>query len=80
MGTPTVRRVVTGETRNGKAVMASDTLVPGVRFYLLWGANCLPSLPNVGTEAPFADWFPPEGDFHVEFIVLPPRGCARIRR
>jgi len=42
-----MRRAVTGETRDGKAVMASDTLVPAIeaplvpggRFYLLWGAT-----------------------------------------
>ena len=49
-----VRRVVTGHDANGKAVVASDTEVDGIRpamtpgseFHRLWGADEAPHLPR----------------------------------
>lgn len=80
---PSVRRVVTGQDENGASMLASDTavapietaLLPGAKFYSLWGADGAVSLPNDGAEPDFRTWFPPNGGFRFELIVLPPDGA-----
>lgn len=75
-----VRRIVTGDGTDGTPVVASDSdvpaietpLMPGAKFFSLWGADALPSLPNSGEEPPFRTWFPPAGGFRFELIELPP--------
>jgi hypothetical protein len=65
----TIRRVVTGQAKDGKTVIASDTevlaikppLLPDATFFDLWGANSLPTLPNDGTKPDYVTWFPPVG-------------------
>jgi hypothetical protein len=79
---PRIRRVVTGQTADGASVLASDTalapvetaLLPGAKFYSLWGADAPMSLPNDGAEPDFRTWFPPDGGLRFELIVLPPDG------
>lgn len=74
-----VRRIVTGDGTDGTPVVASDSdvpaietpLMPGAKFFSLWGADALPSLPNSGEEPPFRTWFPPAGGFRFELIELP---------
>jgi hypothetical protein len=69
-----IRRVVTGEARDGSSMLASDvlvepievTLLPGVAFFKLWGADAMPALPNDGAQPPSRDWFPPQGGFRFE--------------
>ena len=64
---PWIRRVVTGQNADGGSVLASDTalapvetaLLPGAKFYSLWGADTPVSLPNDGAEPDFRTWFPP---------------------
>ncbi|MEZ5874177.1 MAG: cupin domain-containing protein [Hyphomicrobiales bacterium] len=77
-----VRVVATGEAGNGDSEVASDKevapvetpLLPGALFYSLWGADQAPPLPNDGNEPKFSSWFPPDGGFRYELIVLPPDG------
>lgn len=77
---PSIRRVATGQAESGLSVVASDTevapiespLMPGAKFYSFWGADSMPSLPDSGAEPPFTTWFPQEGGFRYEMIVLPP--------
>ena len=77
-----IRRVVTGQAKDGASVLANETsvapvetaLLPGVKFYSLWGADAAVSLPNDGAEPEFRTWFPPDGGFRFELIVLPPDG------
>lgn len=47
---------------------------PATLFYSLWAADKAVSLPNDGAEPPFRTWFPPDGGFRFELIVLPPDG------
>jgi quercetin dioxygenase-like cupin family protein len=78
-----IRRIVAGQTKDGASVLASETdvaaietpLLPGAKFYGLWGADGALSLPNDGTEPAFRTWFPPNGGFRFELIVLPPEGA-----
>lgn len=80
--TPRIRRIVTGEAADGRSIIASDEgiapvetpLLPGAKFYSFWGADNAPHLPNDGAEPPFRAWFPPEGGFRFELIILPPDG------
>jgi hypothetical protein len=77
---PAIRRIATGEDSDGTPAVVSDTeiapvetpLLPGAKFYSLWGADQMPTLPNDGTEPAFRTWFPPEGGYRFELIVLPP--------
>ena len=67
---PSIRRVATGQADNGLSVIISDEtvgpiespLMPGARFYSVWGADSMPTLPNDGAEPAFRTWFPPDGD------------------
>ena len=76
----TVRRIVTGEGQDGKPVVASDgdvpaietPLMPGAKFFGLWGADTAPKLPDAGDKPPYRTWFPPDGGFRFELIELPP--------
>lgn len=76
-----IRRVTVGESAAGEPVVESDTdvppiqtpLMPGAKFYSLWGADRMPTLPNDGAEPAFHSWFPPDGGFRFELIELPPR-------
>jgi len=75
-----IRRVVTGQAKDGKSIVASDTLVapvtvplmPGAAFFSLWGADTMPALPDAGAEPGYRTWFPPDGGFRFELILLPP--------
>jgi quercetin dioxygenase-like cupin family protein len=77
-----VRRVVTGQAKDGASVVASDTVVapvtvplmPGAAFFSLWGADAMPALPDAGAEPNYRTWFPPDGGFRFELILLPPDG------
>jgi cupin domain len=80
---PTIRRIVAGQSKDGASVLTSETdvdaietpLFPGALFYSLWGADRSPHLPNDGAEPAFRTWFPPDGGFRFELIVLPPDGA-----
>ncbi len=82
--TRAIRRIVTGNAKDGRPEIASDSdvaaidtpLMPGAKFYSLWGADALPALPCDGNEPPFRTWFPPAGGFRFELIELPPADAA----
>lgn len=75
-----VRRVVTGHTADGKATVASDEevdgirldLLPGYEFHRLWGADEAPTYPDDGSPLPAAAYFPPLGGFRVGLFTVPP--------
>ncbi|MGE3528130.1 MAG: cupin domain-containing protein [Methyloceanibacter sp.] len=77
-----IRRVVTGQAKDGKSVVASDNLVapivvplmPGAAFFGLWGADAMPALPDSGAEPSYRTWFPPDGGYRFELVLLPPDG------
>jgi len=75
-----MRRVVTGHTQDGKAIVASDTEVegititaePGLEFHVLWGADHVPTLPDDGSPPSRRSYFPPPGGFRLVSFTLPP--------
>jgi mannose-6-phosphate isomerase-like protein (cupin superfamily) len=75
-----IRRVVTGQAKDGTSVIASDMVVapitvplmPGAAFFSIWGADTMPALPDAGTEPSYRTWFPPDGGYRFELILLPP--------
>jgi quercetin dioxygenase-like cupin family protein len=75
-----IRRVVTGHTDDGKAVVASDTEVEGVRpallggweMHKLWGADAPPIYPDDGSRLEFRDWFPSVDGFRFIAASIPP--------
>ncbi|MEZ5143509.1 MAG: cupin domain-containing protein [Acidimicrobiales bacterium] len=75
-----IRRVVTGHDTDGKAVVASDEevdgirldLLPGYEFHRLWGADEPPSFPDDGSAPPAHDYFPPLGGFRFGIFTVPP--------
>lgn len=79
-----VRRVVTGHTSDGKATVASDTLVdaitlgllPGVEFCRLWGADEAPTFPDAGSPPSAPAYFPPVGGFRFGIFTLAPDSVA----
>jgi mannose-6-phosphate isomerase-like protein (cupin superfamily) len=78
----TVRRVVTGQTNDGKSVFVSDVRVeattvaiaPGSEFHLMWGADAVPSLPTDGAEPNHPQYFPTPGGYRFGFFTVPPAG------
>ncbi|HYH70146.1 MAG TPA: cupin domain-containing protein [Methyloceanibacter sp.] len=79
-----LRRVVTGEGKDGKSMLVSNTLVepietpllPGAQFFSIWGADREPTLPNDGARPSYRTWFPPDGGFRFELISIPPERAA----
>jgi mannose-6-phosphate isomerase-like protein (cupin superfamily) len=79
-----VRRVVTGHDSQGKAVFASDELVPpitldlmpGTEFHRLWGGDEAPTFPDSGTATTQPDYFPPVGGFRFGLFTIPPAGTT----
>lgn len=75
-----IRRVVTGHTPGGKAIVASDTevdaitvaLLPGSEFHRLWGADRAPTFPDDGSPYPSVAYFPPVGGFRFGLFTMPP--------
>jgi mannose-6-phosphate isomerase-like protein (cupin superfamily) len=82
--TMTARRVVTGHDGNGKAVFASDeqvqpvtlSLIPGMEFHLLWGADSPSNFPDDGSKPDGPKYFPPVGGSRFAFFTIPPDGGA----
>lgn len=74
-----IRCVVTGHDSSGKAVFASDgkvepisvSLLPGIEYYRLWGADQPCRFPDDGLKPPAPGYFPPVGGFR--------SGCSRLR-
>lgn len=74
-----VRRVVTGHSAADKAVFVSDaavapvtlSLLPGMEFHLLWGADAPVHLPGDGSHPSAHEYFPPVGGFRVGLFTVP---------
>jgi mannose-6-phosphate isomerase-like protein (cupin superfamily) len=77
---------VTGHTADGKATVASDTmvepittaLVPGMAFHRLWGADTPPVFPDDGSPRPGEQYFPPLGGFRFLIFTVPPGSRAAV--
>ncbi len=74
------RRVVTGHSPDGKAVIASDSeidairvaMLPGFELHKLWGGDATPAYPDDGTAPDCDSWFPPIGGFRLVQFTVPP--------
>lgn len=79
-----VRRLVTGHSPDGKAVVASDMeveaitldLLPGYEFHRLWGADTTPEFPDDGSPRPVRSYFPPVGGCRFGLFTIPPHSAA----
>jgi len=79
-----VRRVVTGHNAEGKSVVASDeevepvtvSLIPGIEFHRLWGADAPPSFPDEGSQPAHTLYFPPLSGFRFGVCSVPPATSA----
>ncbi len=75
-----VRRVVTGHSPEGKAIVASDGEVEPIRleklqgneFHRLWGSDRVPSFPDDGSSSSMPRYFPPLGGFRFAMFTVPP--------
>jgi mannose-6-phosphate isomerase-like protein (cupin superfamily) len=75
-----IRRVVTAHSEDGKAIVASDTevegiraaLLPGFLLHQLWGSDASPTYPDDGSPLDCPTWFPPVGGFRFFHFILPP--------
>jgi mannose-6-phosphate isomerase-like protein (cupin superfamily) len=76
--------VVTGHTPDGKAVVASDEevdgirldLVPGYEFHRLWGGDEAPTYPDDGSPLAAPQYFPPRGGFRFGLFTVGPDSTA----
>lgn len=79
-----VRRVVTGQSANGKSVVVSDErvapitvrLLAGAEFHAIWGSDGPVKLPVDGTKPVAPAWFPPAAGYRFGFVTFPPAGAA----
>lgn len=77
------RRVVTGHSPDGKAIVASDAevgevitndLFPGFELRTLWAGDEAPAYPDDGSPPESTSWFPPVGGFRFFQFTVPPDG------
>src|SRR5260370_30842016 len=74
----TARRVVTGQTIDGKSVFVSDQQVspitvrafPGTEFYRLWGSDEIVRLPIPGEVPSAPNYVPPVSGFRFVLVKL----------
>ncbi|MEX2100120.1 MAG: cupin domain-containing protein [Acidimicrobiia bacterium] len=73
-----VRRVVTGDSADGKAVVASETEIApepprvGVVVHALWGSDTPVDLPADGADPDAAGITPPPGGFRFALVTFAP--------
>jgi len=80
-----IRRLVTGHSKEGKAIVASDSVMeatrlktsPGYEFHNLWGADECPAFPDGGAQPEYRDWFAPVGGFRFQQFTFPPDKTPR---
>lgn len=74
------RRVITGHSPEGKAVVAGDAevepitsdLQPGLELRKIWGGDRTPTYPDDGSAPSSDTWFPPPGGFRfIQFTLGP---------
>jgi mannose-6-phosphate isomerase-like protein (cupin superfamily) len=75
-----IRRVVIGQTEDGRTAVLGDeyvlpttvSLFPGAEFLRVWGSDGTPRLPGAaGADQP-TTWFPQPGGFRFAIVTLPP--------
>lgn len=77
-----IRRVVTGQATDGKAVFTSDdqvepfTPAPGLEIAKLWAEDKIVSLPVNGVPNDCPAPFPPTNGFRFSVITMPPKDGA----
>ena len=78
-----VRRIVTGLTSRGAAVVSDEPaspitagLMPGAEFHALWGTDGPASLPLKEGLPAAKGWFPPPGGVRFAFVTLGPEGAG----
>jgi mannose-6-phosphate isomerase-like protein (cupin superfamily) len=74
-----VRRVITGNDSDGKAVVVDDAMVEPTAvalstttYHELWRADALPTFPTPGRNGPKTTFFPPPGGFRFFILTMPP--------
>lgn len=80
-----IRRLVTGHSKEGKAIVASDSVIeatrlttsPGNEFHNLWGADECVIFPDNGEKPVYRDWFAPAGGFRFQQFTFPPDKTPR---
>lgn len=80
-----MRRIITGQTAEGKSVFVSDELVEAIEpalmggwaFHRVWGSDAPTSLPTEGAAPQAERYFPPVGGYRFSFFTIPP-GSVRI--
>ncbi len=83
-GAGTARRVVTGRSREGRSIVASDEkvgaitleLMPGSAFHALWGSDETLRLPSDGSRAETKTWFPSSGGIRFALVTIGPSDVA----
>jgi uncharacterized cupin superfamily protein len=81
-----VRRVVTGHSAEGKAVVVGDTevdadtiaLMRGAEFHKLWGADHPQRFPDDGLQPAAPNYFPPLGGYRFAMFTLMPQDAPMI--
>jgi mannose-6-phosphate isomerase-like protein (cupin superfamily) len=81
-----IRRIVTGHDSDGKAIFASDervepitlALLPGAKFYRIWGADVPPSFPDDGSAQPHHTYFPLLGGYRFGLFTVAPDSVSEI--
>src|SRR6185295_10284300 len=77
-----VRRIVTGHSPEGKAIVASDEAVPstfvigesGSAATVLWGREDLAQFPDDGRQPTMSSPFPPPGGCALAILEMAPHG------
>lgn len=75
------RRIVTGHTKEGKAIVTSDSIVDrislggGKEFIQLWGDDSIPVHPDNGRMKENLDFFPKAGGHRFFIWVVPPKSA-----
>ena len=79
------RRLVTGHSAEGKAIVAGDaeitpltiSFLPGSEWLALWSTQRPPSFPDDGAVPPLSTYFPPPGGFSFGVVTFPPDSAPR---
>jgi mannose-6-phosphate isomerase-like protein (cupin superfamily) len=79
-----IRRVVTGQTVDGRSVFVSDEhlepttlrLLPGAEFHPVWGSDQPVALPTDGSQPGAPQFFPPSAGFRFMCFIVPPAGVT----
>jgi hypothetical protein len=79
-----MRRVVTGQTEDGKSVFVSDeevdlvnpALFGGNEIWKIWQGDSAPRFPTDGTPPPGDSFFPPDTGFRLSLWTMPAVGAT----